>query len=462
MTARLPRDLVLGTSTSAYQIEGGVDVGGRGRSIWDDFCARPGTIVDGTSGAVACDSLARWDEDVALLAGLGVDAYRFSLAWPRIQPDGSGPANPAGLDAYDRAVDALLAAGIAPFVTLYHWDLPAALEAKGGWLARETAERFGEYAAIVGERLADRVGMWLPVNEPVIQTMFGYAVGEHAPGHELGFEALAAGHHLLLAHGLATRALRACGAAAVGTANNHTPVRPASDAPEDLAAAELYDTIHNRAFAEPILLGEYPNGMGEGMPGPVDEDLRIISEPLDAYGVNYYNPTTAGAPGSPAVAAAVAADPDGVPFDVPEGIPFALAPVPARERTAFGWPVAPEGLTELLVQLRERYGEALPPIHVTESGCSTHDVVEDGTVHDEARIRYLEGHLDAVAAAVGEGVDVRGYFVWSLLDNFEWAEGLTQRFGLVRVDFDEDRRRTPKDSYAWYRDRIAQIRAGRG
>jgi len=451
-------DLVLGTSTASYQIEGRVRTGGRGSSIWDDFCEVPGAIRDGSSGEIACDSHARWDEDVALLRGLGVDAYRFSIAWPRIQPEGSGPAEPAGLDFYDRAVDRLCEAGIAPFATLYHWDLPSALEARGGWMERATAERFAEYAALVAERLADRVAMWLPVNEPVVQTIFGYALGVHAPGRELGFDALAAGHHLLLGHGLATRALRAAGAAGVATANNHTPVHPASEAPEDVAAADLYDTIHNRAFAEPILLGEYPNGMGEGMPGPVAEDLAVISEPLDAYGLNYYNPTVVGAPGSPAVTAAVAADPEGVPLEVPEGIPFALAPVPADERTAFGWPVAPEGLTELLTGMRERYGEALPPIHVTESGCSTQDVLEGGAVHDEARIRYLDAHLGAVSEAIEAGVDVRGYFVWSLLDNFEWAEGYTQRFGLVRVEFGDGERRLPKDSYAWLRDRISALR----
>lgn len=455
----LPADFVLGTSTASYQIEGGVTAGGRGRSTWDDFCERPGAIRDGSSGAVACDSFHRWDEDVELLRGLGVDAYRFSVAWPRIQPTGSGTVNAAGLDFYDRAVDALLEAGIAPFVTLHHWDLPSALQAKGGWMARETAERFGEYAAVVGERLADRVALWMPVNEPVVLTLFGHALGIHAPGEARGFEALSAAHHLLLGHGLATRALRAAGARAVGTANNHTPVHPASDADEDVSAAALYDTIHNRAFAEPVLLGEYPNGMGEGMPGPVAEDLAVISEPLDAYGVNYYNPTRVGAPGSSAVTAALAAAPSAVDApELPADIPFALVPVEAAERTAFGWPVAPEGLTELLVQLRDRYGDRLPPIHVTESGCSTDDVLEDGTVHDDARIRYLDAHLDAVAAAREDGVDVRGYFVWSLLDNFEWAEGYTQRFGLVRVEFDAGGTRIPKDSYAWLRDRITRIR----
>lgn len=459
MPTPLPRDFLFGTSTASYQIEGGVTAGGRGRSIWDDFCDRPGAIADGSSGAVACDSYHRWDEDVELLHGLGVDAYRFSIAWPRIQPDGAGPANAAGLDFYDRAVDALCKAGIAPFATLYHWDLPAALQAKGGWMARETAERFGDYAALVADRLADRVAMWIPVNEPVVATLFGHAIGLHAPGESRGFEALAAAHHLLLGHGLATRSLRAEGVAAIGTANNHTPVHAVSEADEDVAAAALYDTIHNRAFAEPILLGEYPDGMGDGMPGPVAEDLTVISSPLDAYGVNYYNPTLVGMPGSPGTAAARAAVPDHqVQLAVPEGIPFDLVPVPAREYTAFGWPVASEGLTEVLVQLRERYGDKLPPVHITESGCSTHDVVEDGTVHDQARIRYLDQHLDAVADAIDAGVDVRGYFVWSLLDNFEWAEGYTQRFGLVRVDVEGDQQRVPKDSYAWLRERIRETR----
>lgn len=434
----LPRDLSIGVATASYQIEGGVRAGGRGRSIWDDFCERPGAIADGSSGAVATDHYHRYPQDIALMRDLGVDAYRFSIAWPRVIPQGVGAVNPDGLAFYDRLVDGLLEAGITPCATLFHWDLPSVLQGDGGWRERDTAYRFADYAHVVAERLADRVGMWCPVNEPVIVTLLGHATGEHAPGLTMGFDALAVGHHLLLGHGLAVQALRAAGAASVGSANNHTPVWVAGDTDADRDAAALYDTIHNRMFAEPMLLGAYPNGMGEGLPGPVEQDLAIISSPVDFYGVNYYNPTLVGAPG---------------PGD---DLPFALHEIDGYERTAFGWPVVPAGLSEILVQLRERYGEALPPIYVTESGCSQPDAVERGRIEDSARIRYLQGHLEAVLEARAKGVDVRGYVVWSLIDNFEWAQGYTQRFGLVHCDYDNSQRRTPKESYHWLQSVLAE------
>jgi beta-glucosidase len=430
-----PSNFLWGVSTAAYQIEGAVAEDGRGRSIWDTFAHTPGRVRDGDTGDVACDHYHRWPEDVALLADLGVDAYRFSIAWPRVQPDGSGPVNPAGLDFYDRLVDELVARGITAVPTLFHWDLPQALEDAGGWLSRDTSYRFAEYAAVVADRLGDRVSRWITLNEPIVHMAQGYAFGTHAPGRELMFDALPVAHHQLLGHGLAVRALRANGAAEVLITNNVTPVLPVSETEPDLAAAAVYDGFHNRLFLDPVLIGGYPPLVGPPDDAPYlhDGDLKIIATPLDALGVNYYNPTR------------VAAAPEGSP------LPFDTVPIVGVPTTAFGWPVVPGGLRDLLVGLRERYAGALPPIHITESGCSTDDEVgPDGRIRDTARIDYLDGHLRALHQAIGEGVDVRGYFVWSLLDNFEWAEGYRQRFGLVRVDY-ETQRRTPKDSFSWLR-----------
>ncbi len=458
--ATLPREFLFGTATASYQIEGAVDEGGRGRSVWDDFCDRPGVIRDGSSGAVACDHYHRYAEDISLIRDLGTDAYRFSIAWPRIQPDGTGQPNAEGLAFYDRLVDGLLAAGITPAATLFHWDLPSALEAGGGWLARETAQRFGDYAGIMAEHLGDRVGLWMPVNEPVVVTLLGYATGVHAPGKALMFDALPVAHHLLLGHGLAVHALRAAGATSVGTANNHTPVWAGSEDAADRAAADLYDVLYNRLFADPVLLGSYPSGLGDGMPGPVADDLEIIRAPLDFYGFNYYSPTRVGAVDGPAAAAAGAAVAPTPELEGTPALPFAMLPIEGYPRTSFDWPVVPEGLHEQLVILRDRYGDRLPPVFITENGCAyAAGPGPDGKVHDPERIAYLEGHLDAVARAREDGVDVRGYFCWSLLDNFEWAEGYTQRFGLVHVDYDT-LARTPKDSFAWYGQTIRDTRAG--
>jgi beta-glucosidase len=432
---RLPAGFVFGTSTASYQIEGAAEEDGRGPSIWDTFCAEPGRIKDAGSGAVACDHYHRHGEDVALMARLGAQGYRFSVAWPRVQPTGSGPVNEPGLAFYDRLVDELLAEGIAPMATLYHWDLPQPLEEAGGWLSRETAERFAEYAAIVADRLADRVTHWVPVNEPNVAALLGYALGMHAPGKALMFDALPAAHHLLLGHGLAVTALRAAGANAVGTATNHAPMWPANDSGEDRSAADLFDTIWNRLFADPVLLGRYPEGFGELM-SVGEGDLAAISQPLDFYGVNYYNPMCVAAPADPS---------SPMPFDQRE--------VTGYSTTDFGWPVVPDGLRELLVQLHERY-PGMPPIIITENGCSYGTGPDqDGVVDDQQRIDYLDGHLRAVAAAIGQGVDVRGYYCWSLLDNFEWTEGYTQRFGLVHVDY-ETQVRTPKRSFDWYAETV--------
>ncbi|WHT19552.1 GH1 family beta-glucosidase [Crossiella sp. CA-258035] len=429
-------DFVWGVATSAYQIEGAVTAGGRGRSTWDTFSATPGKTRSGETGAQACDHYHRYPEDVALMRELGVDSYRFSVAWPRIQPDGR-TLNRAGLGFYDRLIDTLCAAGIAPMATLYHWDTPQAVEDEGGWLNRDTAARFADYAAVLAEAFADRVAMWVPLNEPAMITLLGYGLGQHAPGQALLFDALPTAHHQLLAHGLAVRALRAGGAGLIGTANNHTPVWAADDRPETLAAAAAYDALHNRLFADPILLGTSPAHL-PGFEIPA-EDLRIISEPIDFYGVNYYNPTRIGAPA------------EGNP------LPFELGEIAEHPATLMGSPIVPDGLRELLVQLRESYGEALPPVYITENGASFAEDLIDGQVHDQPRIDFLSAHLDSLRAAIGAGVDVRGYYVWSLLDNFEWAEGYGQPFGLVHVDF-ATQRRTPKDSFHWLREHIAKQR----
>ncbi|AUG81951.1 beta-glucosidase [Kitasatospora sp. MMS16-BH015] len=439
----LPVGFRWGVSTASYQVEGAVAEDGRGRSIWDEFVVRPGAVKDGHTGAVACDHYHRYREDVALMRELGLDGYRFSVAWPRVVPGGSGAVNSAGLDFYERLVDELLAAGITPLPTLFHWDLPQELEEGGGWLARDTAYRFAEYTEAVVGRLGDRVPAWITLNEPFVHMVYGYALGIHAPGRAMMLDALPAAHHQLLGHGLAAEVLRGHGRQVL-IANNLTPVRPSSQDPADVAAAEAYDALHNRLFLDPLLLGRYPDlgAFGVETEGFVREgDLAVISgSGLDGLGVNYYNPTLISAP-------------------VDEGLPFTDVPIEGVERTAFGWPVVPDGLRELLVGLRERYGAALPPVTITENGCSVADEVgPDGAVDDRFRIDYLAGHVEAVARAVAEGVDVRGYYTWSLMDNFEWAEGYHQRFGLVHVDF-ETQRRTPKASYAWYRELISAHRA---
>ncbi|RSN07579.1 beta-glucosidase [Nonomuraea sp. WAC 01424] len=428
-----------GTATAAYQIEGAVAEDGRGASVWDTFAHEPGRTRDGHTGDVACDHYHRWHEDIGLMSGLGVNAYRFSVAWPRVQPTGAGEVNPKGLDFYERLTDGLLAAGIQPVPTLFHWDLPQALQDQGGWMNRDTARRFADYAAIVAERLADRIPLWITLNEPFVHMAFGHAMGIHAPGQALLLDALPVAHHQLLGHGLADEGLRAAGVREVAITNNCTPVWAASQEEPDVKAADAYDILHNRLFNDPVLLGEYPDlsAYAPTLDFIHDGDLETISAPLDALGINYYNPTR------------IAAPPPG------EVLPFTDTGVTGYPTTAFGWPVVPDGLRELLTGLKARYGDALPPIHITENGCSQPDELTGlGTVEDQARIDYLRAHIDAVMAARAEGVDVRGYFVWSLLDNFEWAEGYHQRFGLVHVDFATGRR-TPKASYEWFRERVA-------
>jgi beta-glucosidase len=453
-----PAGFFFGAATASYQIEGAYDEDGRGPSIWDTFCREPGRVADGATGDVACDHYHRYREDIALLRELGVDSYRFSIAWPRIQPTGSGPVNAAGLDFYDRLIDELLASGISPAATLYHWDLPQALEDRGGWRVRETAERFAEYAGVVAARLGDRVGRWITLNEPFCSAFVGYAAGAHAPGAREGRGALAAAHHLLVGHGLAVHALRGAGAREAGITLNPDRLLPATESPVDLAAVRRVGTLHNDVWFEPLFAGRYPEHeaetWGELLPSGdgsyrLDGDLDLIGAPLDFLGINYYRPITV----------------SDAPYRDADPSTRTAVDVRAEEtwrddvrHTTMGWPVVPHTFTDLLVDLAERY-QALPPLLITENGSAEADTVDaDGRVRDVERVDYLRSHLDALIAAMRAGVDVRGYYVWSLLDNFEWARGYGQRFGIVRVDYDTQVR-TPKDSYRWYRRLIAAHRA---
>jgi beta-glucosidase len=435
---QLPEGFVFGTSTSAFQVEGAVDQDGRGPSIWDTFAAQPGAVVDGSDGSVAADHYHRFEEDVELLRRLGVGGYRFSISWSRVLPNGRGAPNQAGLDFYDRLIDALLQAGIEPMVTLYHFDLPQQLEDDGGWLNPATVDAFAEYAALVAGRYADRVTHWVPISEPAVAALMGYGTGTHAPGRTLSFDALWAAHHLLLAHGRAVIELRAAGATSVGCANNHAPMWPASDDEADLGATKLFDALWNGFFLEPMLLGRYPADLAPLLEEIVRPgDLATIRQPLDFYGVNYYSPIR------------VAAAPEGAET------PFLFVPLLGHEQTAAGWSIVPHALREWLILTRARFRAGLPPFVITESGAAfTEQPGPDGVVDDTNRIAYLQAHLEAVAAAVERGVDVRGYYVWSLLDCFEWGRGYTTPYGLVHVDR-ETLARTPKRSFEWYRDVIA-------
>lgn len=444
LSLSVPPSMRWSTATAAFQVEGARSEGGRGRSIWDDFVDTPGRVKDGSKAEPGPDSYHRSAEDIALLQQLGVDRYRFSISWVRVQPDGSGGPSRDGLAYYDRLVDELLDAGVTPFPTLYHWDLPSALEAEGGWLSRDTSDRFAEYAEIVAEALGDRVRHWYTINEPVSTSLQGYAIGELAPGRQLLFDSLPTVHHQLLAHGRAMAALRAHGAESVGIANNHTWVLPASDSDADRAAAHVYDLIHNRLFADPVLTGSYPDLTALGVELPVQVgDMDVISAASDFYGVNFYNPTT------------IAAAPEGAP------IPFAQVPTLGVEHTGFGemWAIQPSALTAFLCDAMDRYGDRLPPVIIGENGSSFPEPDQTTEpIDDVERIAYLAGHIGAVADAVRHGVRVDEYTVWSLIDNFEWADGFTQRFGLVHVD-QKSSRRTPKASFEWYRDLIRSARS---
>lgn len=444
-----PADFAWGTATAAYQIEGAWDEDGKGPSTWDTFTHQPGRVTGGQTGDVACDFYHRWESDLDLMAQLGVNAHRFSVAWSRVLPTGLGPVNPAGIDFYERLVDGLLARGIAPYVTLHHWDLPQALEDEGGWTNRATAEAFAEYAALMGERLGDRVTGWITLNEPFVLTSFGHSFGVHAPGRTMFLGVWAVVHHLLLAHGLGVRALRDAGVSGtVGITQNLCPVWPLTDSAADRAAADKLDSIYNRQWLEPILLGRQPVNPEATYPGSDFSvvrpgDAEIIATPIDILGVNFYNPQQVKAPGA----------------DNPMG--FELVPIEGVPRTGFDWPVVPEALTDLLVGLKEHYGDVLPPIYITENGTSIPDTIDaDGRIRDTFRIAYVDRHLRALYDAMQAGVDVRGYFCWTFTDNFEWAEGFDQRFGLVYVD-PETQERTPKDSFEWFRQIATGSAAGR-
>jgi beta-glucosidase len=426
----LPAGFTWGVATSAYQIEGAATENGRSQSIWDTFSHTPGKVARGDTGDDACDHYHRWPEDIAIMKQLGVDAYRFSIAWPRVVPGGDGPVNPAGLAFYDRLVDALLEAGITPYPTLYHWDLPQALQDRGGWRSRETAEHFARYASRVADLLGDRVADWATVNEPRCSAWIGHLEGRHAPGLTDITAAVPASYHLLLGHGLAAQAVRAAAPGArVGIVNVLSTCEPASDSGDDVEAAARFDGHVNRWWLDPIHGRGFPPDMlkvyGVDLPERPG-DLETIAAPLDWLGVNYYSPSI------------IADDPAGGP-------PYAKETAPAgAPETMLHWEVRPDGLERVLVRLAEEY--APRRVYVTENGSAWADTVApDGQVHDAERARYLEEHLAACGRAARRGVPLAGYFAWSLLDNFEWDYGYDARFGLVYVDY-STQRRSVKDS----------------
>ncbi len=434
-----PADFVWGVATSAFQIEGAASADGKGPSIWDQFCRVPGAIADASNGDIACDHYHRWASDLDLIAGLGVDAYRFSVSWPRVRPGGSGAWNEAGLDFYDRLVDGLLARGITPYLTLNHWDLPAELQAGGGWADRNTVHRFVEYAQGMARRLGDRVASITTHNEPWVVAMLGHDTGIFAPGIQHRATAMQVSHHLLLSHGLALQALRAQGCRSeLGIVLNLSPQHPATGSAADQASARLEDGKLLRWYADPLFKGQYPADvlahLGADAPRIEAGDLQTINTPMDFLGINYYSRSVVSANG---------------PWDVKQGgLPI----------TDMGWEVYPEGLTELLLRLHRDY--PVPPLYVTENGGAFKDQWAGGRVHDAERTDYIHRHITAVADAMRQGVHMAGYMVWSLLDNFEWASGYEKRFGIVHVDYDTQAR-TLKDSALWYRDFLQQQKAQR-
>jgi beta-glucosidase len=446
MSAGLPAGFRFGAATAAYQVEGATREDGRGESIWDRFAGTPGKVARGETGEVACDHYHRWAQDLDLMRELRVESYRFSIAWPRLLPEGAGRVNEAGVDFYRRLVEGLLERGIEPIATLYHWDLPQALQDTGGWAERHTAARFADYARLAAERLGDLVNTWITVNEPWVVAFQGHAHGTKAPGIQDWPTAVRASHHLLLGHGLAMRELRAVRPEAkVGIALNLTPIHPAGGTLDDRHAARRMDGHMNRWFLDAALAGHYPQDMldlYQRRLGPLDyiddEDLELASSPADFLGVNYYAPIRVGAAANGTIGATQGA--------------------PSGPTTAMGWEVNAGELRELLVRLRDEYGN--PPVYITENGASYADgPPADGVVEDLERTAYLEQHIHAVRQAVGDGADVRRYCVWSLLDNFEWEHGYEQRFGIVHVDY-ATQRRVPKRSGLWYRDYIERARDG--
>jgi beta-glucosidase len=430
---QFPANFLWGAATAAYQIEGAWNADGKGESICDRFSHTPGKIEDGSSGDVACNHYHRYLEDIALMRRLGLKAYRFSTSWPRVLPEGKGRANPAGLDFYDRLVDRLLGANLQPFLTLYHWDLPQALQDTGGWLNRATCYAFADYAALLVKRLGDRVRYWATFNEPAVVMYLGYGMGIHAPGLNDPASMHQAGHHLLLAHGLAVQAMRAINPTIqAGIVLNQWIVDPPSDDPADVAAAEQAWQQHNTFFLDALFKAHYPLNLyadgGEALLNVQPGDLALIAQQLDFFGLNSYSRRVVGAQGH-------------------------VHPVPGSEYTEMDWEVCAPALRRLLNKLNNAYN--LPPIYITENGAAFKDVLSpDGKIHDGRRLDYLRQHFIQARLAIQDGVDLRGYFVWSLLDNFEWAHGYTKRFGIVGVDYNTQAR-TVKDSGEWYSQVIA-------
>ncbi|MDT0186135.1 family 1 glycosylhydrolase [Microbacterium sp. ARD31] len=465
-TREFPPDFLWGAAAASYQIEGAVDADGRGPSIWDTFVRVPGAILNGDDADVACEHYERMPQDVALMERLGLGSYRFSTAWPRVCPDGKR-VNPAGLDFYSRLTDELLAAGITPFLTLYHWDLPQALEDEGGWTNRDTAHRFLDYAMVVHDALGDRVDSWTTHNEPWCSAFMGYTSGGHAPGRQEGVAGVVAAHHLLLGHGLFVEEFRRRGGTpdrgkSVGITLNPTVADPFDPTREaDVDAARRLDGFHNRVFLDPLLRGAYADDLARDTEGMLfdgrpwqdvvhDGDLALISQPLDFLGVNFYHgdvPAALRYDAAPGELLGSRIEHSPRPRESPYPGGGFVFPRTGRPTTDRDWEIDPDAFRRLLVRLRDDYDA--PPIYITENGAMADDVVEDGAIHDVGRQHYIEQHLHAVLDAIDEGVDVRGYFVWSLMDNFEWSYGYAHRFGIVHVDYDTQVR-TPKDSALWF------------
>jgi len=439
-----PRDFLWGAATSAFQIEGATTAGGRGESIWDRFCRTPGKVHAGDTGDRACEHYDRFEDDLDLMVELGLRTYRFSIAWPRIQPAGIGGPNPAGVGFYRRLLEGLHERGIVPMATLYHWDLPQALQDRGGWGARETVERFVDYAAIVAEQLGDLIPMFVTHNEPWVAAFLGHAFGVHAPGHEDWAEAVRASHHQMLSHGRAVPVIRSLAGpdTQVGIALNLVPAYHSGDSIADGAAARRMDGLQNRWFLDPVFRGEYPTDMVDEFErrlGPLDAvqpgDLAEIAAPIDFLGVNFYS------------CSRVRADPASDFFGL-EVLP------PQGKVTAMQWEVVPEGLRHLLERIQRDYGDV--PVYITENGAAYDDAFdEDGEIDDPHRVQFLHDHIESLQQCLEQGINVRGYYAWSLLDNFEWAYGYDKRFGIVYVDW-ETQKRIPKSSAEYYRDVIAR------
>jgi beta-glucosidase len=443
-TVTFPKDFLWGTATSSYQIEGSTTVDGRGASIWDTFAKTPGKIKDGSNGDVACDSYRRWRDDIALIKSLGLKSYRFSIAWPRIQADGVGAANQKGLDYYKNLIDGLLEAGIRPLPTMYHWDLPQSLQDKGGWPARDTAERFADYATILVKALGDRTPDWCVFNEPSAFTGAGHMDGIHAPGLKNKELFLLATHTVNRAYGLTDRAVKGLRPGIkLSNAINMSPAYAASDSAEDMAATKRFDAYVNMWFAQTSQTGQYPEGVlpADQLLKLLDfraEDEAILKAPYDWMGINYYTPFR------------VSADPKAThPFLTGVKAEWAVAPVANAPKNDIGWQIHPVGLSDVLKHMHKLVGDI--PFEILENGGAFNEAPDaTGRIKDQRRIDFLDGHLRAVADAIAAGVPVRGYHLWSLMDNFEWGEGYTQRFGMVYVDFENGQKRIPKDSAAWY------------